>query len=70
MRVLVQVIGLAALLTGLLVAGQGLGYIPLPQNSFMIGDMHWAYYGAGIAAAGLVLVLLSRRRRDLRRLRR
>jgi hypothetical protein len=35
----------------------------------MIGNMHWAYYGAGIAAAGLVLMILSRRKRDLRRLR-
>jgi hypothetical protein len=69
MRVLVQIIGLAALLVGLLFAGQGLGYVHVPHNSFMIGDMHWTYYGAGIAAAGLVLMFLSRRKRDLRRLR-
>jgi len=69
MRAVVQMIGLAALLAGLLFAGQGLGYIHVPSNSFMIDNMNWAYYGAGIAAAGLVLMILSRRKRDLRRLR-
>jgi hypothetical protein len=69
MRLLVQIIGVAVLLLGLLSIGQGLGYIHLPQNSFMIGDMHWVTYGAGIATVGLVLVLLARRKRDLRRLR-
>ena len=69
MRALIGIIGLAALLVGLLFAGQGLGYIPWPYASFMIGNMQWVYYGAGIAAVGLVLILLSRRKRDLRRLR-
>ena len=67
MKALIRIVGVVALLVGLLFAGQGLGYIPWPRTSFMISDMHWAIYGAGIAAVGLVLVLLSRRRRDLRR---
>ena len=62
MRVLVQIIGLAALLAGLLFVGQGLGYIPWPHTSFMIGDMHWVTYGALIAAAGLLAILLARPR--------
>jgi hypothetical protein len=42
--------------------GQGSGYIPWPRTSFMIGGMHWAYYGAGFAAPGVVPVVLSRRK--------
>jgi hypothetical protein len=51
-----------ALLVGLLFAGQGLGAISWPPNSFMISDAHWVYYGVGIAAAGLVLIWFSQRR--------
>jgi hypothetical protein len=69
MRALVLLIGFAALLAGLLFAGQGLGYIPWPHASTMIGDKQWVTYGAAIAVVGLVLILLSRRKRDLRRLR-
>jgi hypothetical protein len=53
----------------LLWVGQGTGYIHWPPTSSMISDIHWAYYGAGLAAIGLVLILRARRRRDLRRLR-
>jgi hypothetical protein len=54
--------GIAALLLGLLFAGQGLGYVPWPKSSFMIGEMFWAYCGLGIFAAGIVLIALARRR--------
>jgi hypothetical protein len=66
MKGLVRIVGVIALLAGLLFAGQGAGYIHWPATSTMISDVHWVYYGAGIAAIGLVLILLSRRRRDLR----
>jgi hypothetical protein len=61
MKGLLLAVGAVALLAGLLFAGQGLGYIPWPRTSFMISDMHWVTYGAGIAAAGLVLIWISRR---------
>jgi hypothetical protein len=62
MKGLLLLVGVVALLVGLLFAGQGLGVIPWPPNSFMISDVHWVYYGSGIAAAGLVLIWISQRR--------
>jgi hypothetical protein len=62
MKALLLVVGMVALLAGLLFIGQGSGYIPWPRTSFMISDVHWIYYGVGIAVAGLVLIMLSRRR--------
>ncbi|MDE2134550.1 MAG: hypothetical protein KGM97_08140 [Alphaproteobacteria bacterium] len=61
MKALLLIVGIAALLAGLLFAGQGTGYIPWPRTSFMISDMHWAYYGAGIAGFGIVLMWISSR---------
>jgi hypothetical protein len=54
-------IGILLLAIGLLFLGQGWGLIRWPASSFMIGDAKWIYYGAAIAAAGLVLVIVSRR---------
>lgn len=61
MKGLLLLVGVVALLAGLLFAGQGLGYILWPRTSFMISDMHWATYGAGIAVIGIVLIWFSRR---------
>lgn len=54
-------LGIVLLAVGLLFAGQGWGLIRWPASSFMIGDAKWIYYGSAIAAAGLVLVIVSRR---------
>ena len=54
-------VGLIALLTGILWIGQGTGYFPYPHESFMIDEMPWAWRGAGLAAAGLVAIAVSRR---------
>ena len=61
MKTLVTVIGVAALASGILFVGQGLGYIRWPARSFMINETAWVYYGAAIAAAGLILTLIVRR---------
>ena len=53
MKTVLLFAGIAALLLGLLFTGQGLG--------FMIGQMVWTYYGAGIFVAGIVLIALARR---------
>ena len=62
LRALVQVIGILAVLMGLLWVGQGLGLIMWPAESFMLAERQWAINGAILAAVGAVLVSLSRRR--------
>jgi hypothetical protein len=53
--------GIFALLIGLIWIGQGTGYFPYPQSSFMISQIQWAYYGAGVGVVGLIMVFLSQR---------
>jgi hypothetical protein len=61
MRNLLSILGMVALLTGLLWIGQGTGYVNWPQSSFMISQIEWAYYGAALAVVGLVLMWQARR---------
>jgi hypothetical protein len=66
MRTLLLIVGILALLAGIVWAGQGMGYITYTPHgmhpSFMIGDKHWVYYGAGVAILGLIIIAVSRRR--------
>jgi hypothetical protein len=62
LRTVLLVIGILAMLMGLLWIGQGLGLVMWPSSSFMLADRRWAVNGAVLAATGLVLVWLSRRR--------
>jgi hypothetical protein len=39
--------------------GQGSRYLPYPARSFMVGAPEWIYYGGGIAAAGIIVVLIA-----------
>ena len=66
MRFVLLIVGIVALMVGLLWIGQGTGYVHWPSTSFMISQIQWAYYGAGLAIAGLVLVYFARRNRNLR----
>ena len=61
MRRAAFVVGILLLLLGLLWIGQGTGYFPYPSSSFMISEMTWAYRGAGVALAGLIVILISRK---------
>jgi hypothetical protein len=63
MRALLTVIGIILLLAGLVFVGQGSGYFPYPAESFMVGESRWVEYGAAIAVAGLVSLLVARRAR-------
>ena len=53
--------GILFTLFGLLFMGQGLGLVRWPETSFMIGAREWVEYGAAIAVAGLLMVLIARR---------
>jgi uncharacterized membrane protein len=61
MRPLLLILGILALLMGLLWIGQGIGMINWPQSSFMIRQIEWAYYGAALAIVGLILIWRGRR---------
>ena len=50
------VLAVLMLLTGGVWIGQGLGYI---KGSFMTGDMHWFWIGAGLVGAALLLGALA-----------
>jgi hypothetical protein len=56
-------IGVLMALMGMLWIGQGLGYIQWPRSSFMLNRTDWADYGAALAVAGLLLILVARRLR-------
>ena len=62
MQRVLRIIGIAALLTGLLWIGQGVGLVDWPRSSFMIDQRPWAWRGAVLAVVGIGLLLWSRRR--------
>ena len=64
-RLIARLVGLFALLMGLLWVGQGTGLIMWPQESFMLADHQWAINGAILAAAGVLLLWLAGRKRQL-----
>jgi hypothetical protein len=53
------IIGLIALLVGLVWIGQGTGIFPYPRSSFMINEVQWAYYGAATAIVGFILMVYA-----------
>ncbi|MEH3047679.1 hypothetical protein [Sphingomonas adhaesiva] len=63
LRPILIAVGVMLALTGLLWIGQGLGYVHWPESSFMLDQRVWADYGAALAVAGLLMVLLGRRMR-------
>jgi len=61
LRTLLTVVAIVLLIAGLVFVGQGSGYFPYPAKSFMISEVRWVYYGAGIALVGLILLIVARR---------
>ena len=61
LRPVLIAVGVAMALMGALWIGQGLGYVHWPRSSFMLDRRVWADYGAGLAVAGLLLILVARR---------
>lgn len=63
MKSVTLVVGVLALLMGLLWIGQGAGWIHWPESSFMIDQRPWMTRGAILATVGLILIVFSRVRR-------
>ena len=61
MKAVITIIGVLAVLMGLLWIGQGTGVVAWPKTSFMINQLQWAGYGAASAAVGLILIWQSQR---------
>ena len=61
MKTTLLVVGILAILVGVIWIGQGTGYFPYPAESFMINEMPWAYRGAVLAIIGLIAAVVSRR---------
>lgn len=55
------VVGILAVLMGLLWIGQGTGWFPYPASSFMIDQSPWIWRGAVLALAGLAWIAAARR---------
>ena len=58
LRFAILILGVLALLLGSWWILQGTGVVPI---GFMAHQMVWAWRGAGLAVAGLVAVVISRR---------
>jgi len=63
MKAALLLLGVLAVLLGLLWIGQGMGLISWPASSFMIDQRPWVTRGVVLALVGIVLIAASRRRR-------
>ena len=61
MKGLLTAIGVILLFAGIVFMGQGSRYFPYPAESFMVGASQWIYYGGGIAAVGIVILVIASR---------
>jgi hypothetical protein len=60
-RLALIIVGILAILLGLLWIGQGTGYVRWPESSFMIDQSGWSVRGLMLAIAGAAMILIGRR---------
>jgi hypothetical protein len=63
MKTVLTIVGVAAILMGLLWIGQGLGLVDWPKSSFMIDQRPWALRGGVLAVLGVVALVFAGRQR-------
>ena len=61
LKPLLTIIGILALLMGLLWIGQGTGFVRWPASSFMIDETTWTTRGAILAIVGIGMIWIGRR---------
>ncbi len=61
MKTVMLIIGVFALLMGLLWIGQGFGLVMWPSSSFMLEQKIWALWGSLLALVGVLLIWRARR---------
>ena len=64
LRIILQVFGVALILSGGLWTLQGLGIVMWPAESFMLADRSWAVNGSITVAVGAILIWASTRIRE------
>jgi len=57
---LLKYLGIVVMVLGGLFMAQGGGILPWPSSSFMVGSVHWVFYGGLIILVGFVLYMVSR----------
>lgn len=62
MTLILRILGVLALLMGLLWMGQGAGLIMWPASSFMLEQKIWILWGGALALVGAGLLFLAQRR--------
>jgi hypothetical protein len=62
LRTVFLIVGSLMVLLGLIWMGQGSGYFSYPAESFMVNQTPWIYWGLILAALGIAVIFLSRRR--------
>lgn len=60
LRTTLVILGVLAVVVGLVWVGQGTGYFPYPSSSFMINQKPWLYRGVILAVVGVIVVAASR----------
>jgi len=60
MRTTLQIVGILAVLAGLVWAAQGSGIFPYPASSFMINEARWITIGLVTAVVGAVVIVIAR----------
>ena len=60
MKTVLLIVGVVAVLVGLLWIGQGAGLVHWPASSFMIDQRPWITRGAILAVVGLVLLAVAK----------
>ncbi|MBU6394777.1 MAG: hypothetical protein KGQ75_09405 [Sphingomonadales bacterium] len=63
MTLILRILGVLALLMGLLWMGQGAGLIMWPASSFMLEQKIWILWGGVLALSGAGLLFLAQRHR-------
>ena len=63
LRIIVSIVGVIAVLMGLLWVGQGLGWIHWPASSFMLEKPDWSVRGAILAVAGAAAIFWAQGKR-------
>ncbi len=61
MKIIMLIIGVFALLMGLLWIGQGFGLVMWPSSSFMLEQKVWALWGTLLALVGAGMIWRGRR---------